>query len=122
MSSPDITENDNASHISGAADMPRASSPDTPDPRHLRAPLTHCPARSGSGPRGATPFGAPPSSDVGPRDRPRSRSRSRGRTDSGHGPVSSAADIASSDNLNARMNKMEQDLAMVVDLVKKLQK
>ena len=65
MSSPDITENDSASHISGAEGMAPASSPDTPDPRHLRAPLTHCPAEDRESERALVEISGPESLPAG---------------------------------------------------------
>ena len=65
MSSPDTTENDNASHISGAEDMAHANSPDTPDPRHLRAPLTHSPAEDRESERALVEISGPESLPAG---------------------------------------------------------
>ena len=65
MSSPDISENDSAIHTPGAEDMARASSPDAPDPRHLRAPLTHSPAEDRESERALVEISGPESLPAG---------------------------------------------------------
>ena len=62
MSSSDIAENQGLDPAILPEDSARASTPDHPDPRHLRAPLTHSPAHERESERAlvAIPESGPP--------------------------------------------------------------
>ena len=62
MSSSDIAENQGLDPAILPEDNARASTPDHPDPRHLRAPLTHSPAHERESERAlvAIPESGPP--------------------------------------------------------------